>query len=111
MKCAGMFFLAKFECLVFFLPCCTVVQIQSLCCDRERMSEWNRYHDIGHVREVSVPCLPGRVCSVHCVGGIRSSIMSMESTEQLINFVVFHQEKCCLWKKEEIQRIRYTSLS
>ena len=73
------------------LPCCTVVQTQSLYCNRE--SEWSRDHGIGHVREVSVLCLSGHVCSVHCVDGIRSSIMRMESTEQLINFVVFYREK------------------
>ena len=34
---------------------------------RSRESEWSRDSGIGHVREVSILCLSGHVCSVRCV--------------------------------------------
>ena len=94
------------------LPWFVVVQIQSLSCDRERVS------GVGTIElDISVRDLfrvwkgTWAVCPTRCVSGVRISIISVESREWLINSVVFHQEKCCSWKWEEIERIRWTSLS
>lgn len=98
-------FFAKFECPVLYLA---VLQCKSNLFVAIERVEWTPRH--WTYPWGILPCLPGYVYSVHCVGGIRSPIMRMEYTEQLVSFVVFNRERCSFWK-EEIQGIRYTSLS
>ena len=108
-----MFFLRSSNAQYFTLLYCSANPISLL-----RSREWSGHHDIGHTREVPLPCLPGYVCSVHCVGGIRSPIMRMEkfcgiSLEEMLllekkklkefeilhflNYSWCHLKKCDIW--------------